>query len=280
MMARSGKSIRYILPILILALLTASFQWLGYLGGDPFSLSRPQGYRPGHGTPIVIILSGDMGMKVGMGPGIMARLTRDGMPTVGVNSLTYFRKTRSPAEATALIGRALAQAHSIDPAAPVILIGQSFGADMAHVGLATLPAAQRHAIAMVALVVPGATVCSTQPCSSSSCSSKPGQAATRASTTRASAAPPFCVRFWTPGISASCSVAPANARAAPAISSAKARRPKPLPTSRSGTTATTRASPRRKSPSRFQIGRFFHIRAPAGKVRRMLRRASIGSSSA
>ncbi|PZU61528.1 MAG: type IV secretion system protein VirJ [Sphingobium sp.] len=144
MMARSGKSIRYILPILILALLAATFQWLGYLGGDPFSLSRPQGYRPGHGTPIAIILSGDMGMKVGMGPGIMARLARDGLPTVGVNSLTYFRKTRSPAEATAL--------------APVILIGQSFGADMAHVGLAALPPAQRHAIAMVALVVPGATV--------------------------------------------------------------------------------------------------------------------------
>ena len=158
MMARSGKSIRYILPILILALLAATFQWLGYLGGDPFSLSRPQGYQPGHGTPIAIILSGDMGMKVGMGPGIMARLTQDGLPTVGVNSLTYFRKTRSPAEATALISQALAQARNIDPAAPVILIGQSFGADMAHVGLAALPPAQRHAIAMVALVVPGATV--------------------------------------------------------------------------------------------------------------------------
>lgn len=37
MMARGGKSIRYILPILILALLAATFQWLGYLDGDPFS---------------------------------------------------------------------------------------------------------------------------------------------------------------------------------------------------------------------------------------------------
>lgn len=157
---KGHSSFRHGLPALIvlLAAVLLALQWLGYLGGDPFSTYRPAGYQPGHGAPVAIILSGDMGMNIGMGPGIATRLTRDGIPVVGVNSLTYFRKTRTPADATALIERAMARAHAIDPTARILLIGQSFGADMAHVGLAGLPAARRRAIAMVALVVPGATV--------------------------------------------------------------------------------------------------------------------------
>lgn len=151
---------RHSLPILII--LFAAFllflQWLGYLGGDPFSSYRPTIYQPGRGTPVAIILSGDMGMNIGMGPGIAARLARDGIPVIGVNSLTYFRNTRPPADATALIEQAMARAHAIDPAARILLIGQSFGSDMAHVGLAGLPAPLRRDLAMVALVVPGATV--------------------------------------------------------------------------------------------------------------------------
>lgn len=132
------------------------FGWLGYLGGDPFTIVQAGGKAQRNVTAIV--LSGDMGFRVGMGPQIARRLAGDGIPVVGVNSLTYFRTTRTPAEATALIEAAMAKAHALGPRNTLVLIGQSYGADMLHVGLAGLPPALRREIALVVLVVPGATV--------------------------------------------------------------------------------------------------------------------------
>ncbi|MCW2366540.1 type IV secretory pathway VirJ component [Sphingobium sp. B7D2B] len=142
----------------LMALVLMAFDWLGYLGSDPFTVSRPAGYQPRAGTPVAIIFSGDMGFRVGMGPKIAERLEAAGTPVVGVNSLTYYRQTRTPSEAAALIIQALAQARAVNPQGRVVLIGQSFGADMLHVGLANLPEAQRRDIALAALFVPGATV--------------------------------------------------------------------------------------------------------------------------
>ncbi len=132
--------------------------WLGYLGGDPFTMMRPQGYQPEKGAPVAVVLSGDMGFRLGIGTLVAKRLERDGIPIVGVNTLTYFRKTRTPAEAGDLVRAALEHARAINPRARIILIGQSFGADMLHVGLAQLPVAQRRDVALVTLVVPGARV--------------------------------------------------------------------------------------------------------------------------
>ncbi len=133
-----------------------SFLWLGYLDKVPFTLVQPAGVARRDVT--AILLSGDMGFRVGMGPRIASRLAADGIPVVGVNSLTYFRTTRTPAQATALIQAAIGRARAAAPGRKLLLIGQSYGADMLHVGLAGLPRAQRADIAMVALVVPGATV--------------------------------------------------------------------------------------------------------------------------
>jgi type IV secretory pathway VirJ component len=93
-----------------------------------------------------------------MGPQIADRLAADGMPVVGVNSLTYFRPRRSRVEVTALIGTAIRRALAFGRANRVALIGQSFGADMVHVGLTGLDPALRAKVAMVALVVPTDTV--------------------------------------------------------------------------------------------------------------------------
>lgn len=142
---------------IILAIL-ATFAWLGYLGGDPFTTLRPAHYQPHANAPVAILLSGDMGFKVGMGPRVAQRLVNDGVAVVGVNSLTYFRFNRTPQQATALLVAAIHRALAIDPGARLMLVGQSYGADMLHVGLAGLPAPLRQRIALVALVVPGATV--------------------------------------------------------------------------------------------------------------------------
>lgn len=151
------KRIAIAIAGIILAIL-ATFAWLGYLGGDPFTTLRPAHYQPHANAPVAILLSGDMGFKVGMGPRVAQRLVNDGVAVLGVNSLTYFRVARTPQQATALLVAAIHRALAIDPGARLMLIGQSYGADMLHVGLAGLPAPLRQHIALVALVVPGATV--------------------------------------------------------------------------------------------------------------------------
>jgi len=142
----------------LLAAILLGFAWLGYLGCDPFTPIRPAHYRPQPGAPVAILWSGDMGFRVGMGPRVAARLVRDGVPVIGVNSLSYFRTTRTPTDATALLKAAIGRARRINPQARLLLVGQSYGADMLHVALSALPPSDRSAIALVALVVPGATV--------------------------------------------------------------------------------------------------------------------------
>jgi type IV secretory pathway VirJ component len=93
-----------------------------------------------------------------MGPKIAARLTADGIPVLGVSSLVAFRRERSPAEVRAFIAEAARRGLAFAHADRVILIGQSFGADMLQAGAAGLPAGLRGKVQMVALVVPGDTL--------------------------------------------------------------------------------------------------------------------------
>lgn len=143
---------------LLLAAITLLFSWMGYLGGDPFTVLKPDRYSPRPGAPVAVIFSGDNGFRLGLGRREAQHLVQDGIPVIGVNSLTYYRKTRTPAEAGLLLQDAISHAKAVNPNGRIILVGQSFGADMLHVGLANLPEAQRREIAAVALVVPGATV--------------------------------------------------------------------------------------------------------------------------
>ena len=153
------KSRKFILGLsLLLAAIALLFSWMGYFGGDPFTVLKPERYSPRAGAPVAVIFSGDNGFRLGLGKRVAQRLEQDGVPVIGVNSLNYYRKTRTPAEAGLLIQQAIRHAKALNPNGRIILIGQSFGADMLHVGLANLPHALRREIAAVALVVPGATV--------------------------------------------------------------------------------------------------------------------------
>lgn len=141
--------------VLVGAGLTLYWGWLGYFGGDlyvPVRAERPA--SPAHAGLAVVIVSGDMGFKVGMGRQVADRLAADGIPVLGVNSLVYFRERRSPEQVRALIEDAVRRGLAFGHARRLLLIGQSYGADMVHVGLVGLPPALRAKLAMVALVVP------------------------------------------------------------------------------------------------------------------------------
>lgn len=146
----------------VLAIATAILLYLGhlgYLGGEAITEieASPHGHFSQSQTAAVL-LSGDMGFTVGMGPEIASRLAADGIPVVAVNSLTYFRYRRTPHDAVQLVHDALKRAQTRFRADRVLLIGQSYGADMLHVGLAGLDPASRRKVAMIALVVPERTV--------------------------------------------------------------------------------------------------------------------------
>lgn len=125
---------------------------IGWFGGPLyFDLPSQAAGRP---RVVAILFSGDMGFHFGMGAQVADRLAARGIPVVGVNSLTFFRSPRSLAETARLIEGGMKRAAALAPGAKLVLIGQSFGADMLQVGLTALPAGPRRQIAMVALVVP------------------------------------------------------------------------------------------------------------------------------
>ncbi|MEJ7932888.1 AcvB/VirJ family lysyl-phosphatidylglycerol hydrolase [Sphingobium sp. AN558] len=156
-----GKRIKItILSVLSLpAALVGVAAYLGYFGGPVFvdipATARPAKINAGLAA---VVLSGDMGFRIGMGPRVANRLAADGIPVVGINSLTFFRNRRSPAEVKALISAAARRALAFGHAGRVVLIGQSFGADMLHIGLTGMAPALRAHVAMVALVVPTDTI--------------------------------------------------------------------------------------------------------------------------
>jgi len=132
----------------------------GYLGGPVFSDLRPAPVAPpaAFRGVAVALLSGDMGFRMGMGRAVADRLSAQGVPVVGVNTLTYFRVRRTPREAGRLVEAAVRRALAVPGTRRLVLVGQSFGADMLQAGLPDLPAALRRRVALVALVVPGATI--------------------------------------------------------------------------------------------------------------------------
>jgi type IV secretory pathway VirJ component len=141
--------------LLLVAGSAYALSYIGYFGG-PLFLAVPATAAPGHGRDglAAVVFSGDMGFHVGMGPRVARRLAADGIPVLSVNSLVYFRHARTPDEAEKLIEETSRRAMAFGHARQLVLIGQSFGADILHVGLAGLPEALRAHIRLIGLVVP------------------------------------------------------------------------------------------------------------------------------
>ncbi|MDZ5450340.1 alpha/beta fold hydrolase [Labrys sp. ZIDIC5] len=98
--------------------------------------------------PVAILLSGNGGWW-GIDDGIAEGLARAGVTTIGLNSLAYFIHRRSPEEVAAAIDR---MAAAIGPGRPVVLVGYSFGADIAATIYARLSDDLRARIRQVSLL--------------------------------------------------------------------------------------------------------------------------------
>jgi type IV secretory pathway VirJ component len=126
----------------------------GFFDGDPLRFFGVHGSRPRY---VAVLFSGDMGLRLGMSAHTARAFNRVGVPVLGVSSSTEFATRKTRAEVDSLVARAAQSALARTHARQVILIGQSFGADIVRVGLADFPAALRHKVAAVVLVVPGQT---------------------------------------------------------------------------------------------------------------------------
>ncbi|MDP1026643.1 AcvB/VirJ family lysyl-phosphatidylglycerol hydrolase [Sphingomonas sp. KR1UV-12] len=132
---------------------------LGYFGGPVFTLVPARGAPPARtrGTALVFF-SGDMGFNTGMGPRMVARLAGQGIPVIGVNSLTAFARRGDAATAAALVREAVERAAALPGIERVVLTGQSFGANLVLAGAASLPPALKAKVPLVELVVPARTM--------------------------------------------------------------------------------------------------------------------------
>jgi type IV secretory pathway VirJ component len=132
---------------------------IGVFGGDLYTqVPARRAAAPGQRDVAALLFSGDMGFRVGMGPGVSARLSEAGLPVIGVSSMIQFRDRHTPAQIGTFVADAIRHALGVTGARRLILVGQSFGADMLHIGLIRLPPDLRARVALVLLVVPTDTV--------------------------------------------------------------------------------------------------------------------------
>ena len=147
---RTLASVAGVLLVLTCAGLAAA-TYVGYFASDPVKLIEPASRT---GRAKIVFLSGDLGLNMGMGPQIVDRLAWSGLPVVGFNSLTYFRTRRTPAEMASTVRALIDRADRAFGPGPVIMVGQSFGADALQVALADFTREERARIDLVVLVVP------------------------------------------------------------------------------------------------------------------------------
>jgi type IV secretory pathway VirJ component len=139
----------------VLALLAGIAASAGFFDRDAAHLFGPQGIA----RPIgVLYVSGDMGLRYGPNPHTVRALAGQGFPVVALSSPALFGLRRTRAEVDRIVADGVRAALARTGAARLMLIGQSYGADVLQTGLADLPVALRSHVAGVVLVVPGETV--------------------------------------------------------------------------------------------------------------------------
>lgn len=126
----------------------------GYFDRDPIDFFAATGPR----KPVAVLyFSGDSGLRFGMGPYVAKALAERGIAVTGFSSPAYFSVHRTRAEVNAAVAGAIREALARTGGNRLVVIGQSYGADILQTGLAALPADLRPRIAAVVLVVPGET---------------------------------------------------------------------------------------------------------------------------
>jgi len=106
----------------------------------------------------VVNVSGDMGLRFLLGASTSRGLTGHHIPVVGIASPAVFRRQRTRAEVDAFMADVVRTALARTGKARIVVMGQSYGADIVQTGLARLPADLRAKVAAIILVLPGDSV--------------------------------------------------------------------------------------------------------------------------
>ncbi|QRO02760.1 virulence factor family protein [Archangium violaceum] len=120
---------------------------------DDLPLVEVPAVKP-EGDTLVLLVSGDGGWA-SMDQHVASAMTEQGIPVVGLNSLRYFWKRRTPEEASADVARALRHYLAAWSRQRVVLVGYSRGADVVPAIAAGLPSDLRERLRLLALIAPG-----------------------------------------------------------------------------------------------------------------------------
>jgi type IV secretory pathway VirJ component len=110
-----------------------------------------------HPAVAAVYVSGDMGLRFGMGPDVIPAIVAHGIPVLAISSPATFGRHRTRAEVDDIVIGAIRTALRETGARRVILMGQSFGADMVSTVAPDLPADLRSKVAAIDLTVPATT---------------------------------------------------------------------------------------------------------------------------
>jgi type IV secretory pathway VirJ component len=110
----------------------------------------------GHQETIAVILTGDGGWAE-IDKSLAAGLAAAGIPAVGWSSLDYYWSPRTPEQASADLARIIEHYTATWKRSRVIVIGYSFGADVAPFLVNRLPISPKARVASVALLGPSNT---------------------------------------------------------------------------------------------------------------------------
>lgn len=150
------RGARWMGGTIIILLIAATFiaYLAGFLSCDSRAFFDAGGRRPRY---VAILFSGDMGLRLGMGDHIATALQKQGVSVLGVNSPSEFASRKKRPEVDGFVASVIRDALARTHAQQAIVMGQSYGADIARVGLVHLPSALQQRVAAAVLVVPGPT---------------------------------------------------------------------------------------------------------------------------
>ena len=140
--------------------LSALFQWLDpsivkQVQPDAGLSSVPLTEVPATGGPdrpqLALMFSGDGGWAL-LDRAVTAELAKNGLPTIGWDSLSYFWKARQPDQAALDLERVLRHYLEVWKKTRIVLIGFSFGADTLPAMVSRLPKELRDRIDLIALL--------------------------------------------------------------------------------------------------------------------------------
>ncbi|KMS50511.1 type IV secretion protein VirJ [Novosphingobium barchaimii LL02] len=149
----------WLLVLAALAIAVTNAPALHLLGSEPVRMFAASGpVRAGRPRLAAVFLSGDMGFNFGMSAPIAQAVADRGIPVVGISSPVVFARHHSRGEAQAVVAGAIRLALSRTGAERILLMGQSYGADIIATAAPDLPPDLRARILAIDLTVPAQDV--------------------------------------------------------------------------------------------------------------------------